>query len=57
MAGFPITRDQMENHLRGHGFITNAMMEPHLEQMSNITSAAMRQFVTGALREEHAALE
>ena len=57
MAGFPMTFDQMEAHLRENGFFTSHTLESHLEQMSYITSAAMRQFVNGALRDEHVTLE
>ena len=57
MAGFPITREQMEAHLRKHGFITNATIESQLERMSCITNAPMRQFVSGVLHDEQTALE
>ena len=51
--GFPITHDQLEKHLREHGFITNATMESHLEEADYMTSTSMRQWVMAALREEH----
>ena len=57
MAGFPVTLEQMESYLREHGFITKATIESHLQGMSCITTAAMRQFVSGALHDEHTALE
>ena len=57
MAGFPITLNQMVEHFREFGFITNATLESHLEQMSYVTSANMQQFVNGQLRNEHVALE
>ena len=57
MAGFPITLNQMEEHLREFGFITNQTLESHLEQMSYSTGANMRQLVNGARCDEHAALE
>ena len=57
MAGFPITQGQLEDHLRDHGFLTNSTIAAHLEQADYLTSAAMRQWVQGALRDEHTALE
>jgi hypothetical protein len=56
MAGL-ITMEQMINHLREHRFITGETIEQHLGEAGYITSAAMRQWVQGALREEHEALE
>ena len=55
--GFPITHDQFVAHLSDHGFVTNSTIEGHLEQADYLTSAGMRQWVMGALREEHNALE
>ena len=56
-AGFPITQDQPEAHLRDHAFLTIATVEQHIEQAHYLTSAAMRHWVMGALREEHQALK
>ena len=58
MAGsFPITHDQMVQHLSDFRFITADTIEQHLSEMSYATGAAMRQFVMGELKNEHEALE
>ena len=57
MVGFPITQRQMEDYPRNAGFLRSATLESHLEQQAYITNAAMRQFVQGQLRDEHAALQ
>ena len=58
MAGsFPITHDQMVQHLSDFRFITAETIEQHLSETSYVTGAAMRQFVMGELKTEHEALE
>ena len=55
--GFPITQQQLEDHLENHGFITNATMEDHLRQADYVTSANMRQWVETALKTDLAERE
>jgi hypothetical protein len=56
MAGL-VTMEQMINHLRENRFLTSDTIEQHLSEADYITSAVMRQWVQGALKDEHQALE
>ncbi len=56
-AGFPITQGQLETYLEQRGFITNSTLEDHLNQAAYVTGAGMREWVMGALKDEHEALE
>ena len=58
MAGsFPITHDQLVNHLAEQGLITNLTIQEHLEETEYVKGATMRQWVAAELRQEHDALE
>ena len=56
MAGL-VTMEQMIDHLRERRFLTSDTIEQHLSEADYITSAVMRQWVQGALKDEHQALE
>jgi len=55
--GFPVTQQQLEDHLENHGFITNATMEDHLRAADYVTTANMRQWVETALKADLAERE
>ena len=58
MAGsFPITQDQLVNHLAEQGFITNRTIQEHIEEAGYVKGATMRQWIATDLRNEHDALE
>ena len=52
MAGFPIFHEQMEAPVRDHRFIAGDTIEAHLQEMSYITNATIRQFVMGEPKNE-----
>ena len=56
-VNFPVTQMQFEQHLKQHGFITDATLEDHLQQANYVTGAKMREWVMGALKTEHDELE